>query len=167
MKMSRGSDRLNRRRLLGSAATGVAASALLSKRAAGQATPAPPQGSDLVGAPVWYFAVRALEDPYPGQIQAPKDPPPGTRYVAAEVEVINDSDQSLNFTPLDIRLRDEAGTEYRGGSAIGSEPTINPRNLIPGERSRGWVWFIVPTDARPVEVVYIGPPPQFRVPLPL
>ncbi len=42
---------------------------------------------------------------------------------------------------------------------------INPRSLNPGELSRGWVWFNVPAEARLLEVVYVAPAPQFRVPL--
>jgi hypothetical protein len=109
--------------------------------------------------------LHEVQDPYAGEIQAPPEPPAGTRYVATEVEIVNDSDQSLNVTPLDVRLRDEAGVEYRGGGAIGAEPTINPRSLNPGELSRGWAWFIVPAEAVLVEVVYVAPTPQFRVPL--
>jgi hypothetical protein len=119
-----------------------------------------------IGAPAWSFALHAVQDPYGGQMQVPQAPPAGTRYVAAEVEVINDSDQALNFTPVEIRLRDQAGTDYRGGAAIGAEPMISPRNLNPGERSRGWVWFIVPVATQAVEIVYVAPGPQYRVPLP-
>lgn len=133
---------------------------------AGGLTPEAEEETGRVDAPAWGFVLHAVNDPYVGEMQAPKEPPPGTRYVAAEVEIINDADQALNVTPLDVRLRDEAGTEYRGGGAIGSEPMLNPRNLNPGERSRGWVWFILPEEAMPVEIVYVAPPPQFRVPLP-
>ena len=115
--------------------------------------------------PAWTFTLHALQDPYAGAMQAPVEAQPGTRYVAAEVELRNDSDQALNFTPIDIRIRDAAGVEYRGGGAIGAEPMINPRNLNPGELSRGWVWFTLPEGASAIELVYVGPQPQFRIPL--
>ena len=99
-------------------------------------------------------------------MQVPAEAPAGQRVLAIEVEVTNDSDQALAFTPLDVRLRDAGGVEYRGGAAIGTEPTINPRNLNPGERSRGWVWYLVPDATETAEIVYIAPQPQFRVPLP-
>ncbi len=51
------------------------------------------------------------------------------------------------------------------GAATGTEPMISPRNLNPGERSRDWVWFIVPEATVPVEFLYVAPPPQFRIPL--
>jgi hypothetical protein len=95
----------------------------------------------------------------------PQEQPPGMRFVAAEVEVINASDQSLAFTPIDIRLRTLDGIEYRGGSAIGTDPTINPRNLNPGERSRGWVLFTIPEAGVAVELAYLAPQPQFRIAL--
>ncbi len=114
-------------------------------------------------APAWVFLVDQVQDPYGGALQVPTEVPPGSRVVAVEVEVANESDQGLDFTPVDIRLRDEAGQEYRGGAAIGAEPMINPRNLNPAERSAGWVWFIVPEGTALTEIVYVAPQPQFRV----
>ena len=157
----------SRRRFLGAAAVGPihALVGVPSRARASQATPPADEPLARVEPPAWIFVLHQIEDPYPGEIQAPPDPPPGTRYVGVEVEIINDSAQALNVTPLDVRLRDASGIEYRGGSAIGTEPSINPRSLNPGELSRGWTWFIVPQEVEPVEVVYVGPPPQFRVPL--
>jgi len=160
--------RANRRHLLGAAAalplvglSGVVADA----RAAQQETPTN-DISQSVSAPSWTFGLIDLQDPYAGTIQVPQTAPAGTRFVAAEVEIDNASDQPLAFTPAEIRLRDDNGTDYRGGSALGTEPSINQRNLNGGERSRGWVWFTLPTDARLIEIVYVGPQPQFRIPLP-
>ncbi len=61
--------------------------------------------------------------------------------------------------------RGGGGTVGVPGAAIGTEPMISPRNLNPGERSRDWVWFIVPEATVPVEFLYVAPPPQFRIPL--
>ena len=159
--------RMTHRGLIGTTAAGAAGATLFGNERLAFATPEADTGQRSAGPPDWSFVVHTYQDTYTGQIQAPQEQPPGTRFVAAEVEVINDSDQSLNFTPLDLRLRSDTGVEYRGGSAIGTEPTINPRNLNPGERSRGWVWFIVPVDAIATELVYFGPSPQFRIPLPV
>lgn len=157
----------NRRDLLRIAAAGVTLPLLGSSltASAAQSTPAAAGGLGRVEAPAWSFAVHQVQDPYAGQMQAPQSPPAGARYAALEVEVENGSDQPLNFTPVDIRLRDGAGVEYRGGSAIGTEPMINPRNLNPGELSRGWVWFILPVDVEPIEIAYVAPGPQFRLDL--
>ena len=119
----------------------------------------------IAGAPAWTFAAHTVQDPYPGTMQVPAGIPTGSRVLAIEIEVTNDANQALNFTPIDVRLRDDTGQEYRGGAAIGTEPMISPRNLNPGERSRGWVWFIVPEATIPVEIVYVAPQPQFRIPL--
>lgn len=165
--MAADAGQTSRRRLLGSAVAGafLALPGTTSDVLAKQATATAQGPLGRVEAPAWAFLLHEVQDPYAGEIQAPSEPPAGTRYVATEVEIVNDSDQSLNVTPLDVRLRDEAGVEYRGGGAIGEEPTINPRSLNPGELSRGWVWFIVPAEAGLVEVVYVAPAPQFRVPL--
>lgn len=133
----------------------------------GDATAQQGEQSGLVGPPSWRFHTHQVQDPYGGAIQVPQEAPGGTRYVGVEVEVVNEADQALNFTPIDVYVRIDSGVDIRGGGALGAEPSINPRNLNPGERSRGWVWFIVPEDAVPVEIVYIAPQPQFRVPLPL
>ncbi len=158
---------MSRRRLLASAGGGalIALPSTQPEWLASQGTPSAQGPVGSVEAPAWMFILHEIHDPYEGEIQAPPETPPGTRYVATHVEIVNDSDQALSVTPLDVRLRDEAGIEYRGGGAIGTEPSINPRSLNPGELSRGWVWFNVPADVRLVEVVYVAPAPQFRVPL--
>lgn len=158
-------SRRTRRQLVGSAAAGLAVVTLRADRTAAQATPDTTSAAPSAEAPNWSFVLHGYEDNYAGEIQAPQERPAGTRFAAAEVEIINDSDQPLAFTPIDIRLRGADGVEYRGGSAIGMEPTINPRNLNPGERSRGWVWFTLPENASASELVYIAPQPQFRIAL--
>jgi hypothetical protein len=144
--------------------THVAQQGLAAQGATPEAAEAEENG--WVDAPRWRFRLHAAEDPYAGTLQVPTEPPAGSRVVAVEVEVLNEADQPLAFTPIDVRLRDAGGTEYRGGAAIGAEPMINPRNMNPGELSRGWVWFIVPSGADAVEIVYVAPQPQFRVSLP-
>jgi hypothetical protein len=157
--------RATRRELIGSAAAGMAAIALQAERTSAQATPEAVSADRTAGAPNWSFVLHTYQDDYSGDIQAPQERPAGMRFAAAEVEIINDSQQPLAFTPIDIRLRSADGVEYRGGSAIGMEPTVNPRNLNPGERSRGWVWFTVPEGAPASEIVYFAPQPQFRITL--
>lgn len=157
--------RSTRRVLIGTMAAGMAATALRVDRTAAQGTPEALPVERATTAPDWKFVLHGYEDSYGGEIQAPQEKPVGMRFAAAEVEIVNDSDQPLAFTPIDIRLRGDDGIEYRGGSAIGMEPTINPRNLNPGERSRGWVWFTVPDGATVGEIVYLAPQPQFRIAL--
>jgi hypothetical protein len=129
------------------------------------ATPSPSASLGRVGMPAWWLTVETFQDPYAGVIQQPAQPPPGTRYLAAEVVIENASNQALNFTPADVRLRDATGQEFRGGTAVGTEPFIAPRNLNGGERSRGWVWFTAPADAKIVEIAYVAPPAELRVTL--
>jgi hypothetical protein len=158
--------RTSRRRLLGAVALAGAASA---PTGGGRAVPALAQGTPAEGeigraeAPAWTFAVFAVQDPYLGEILQPQTAPTGTRYVSAEVQIDNASDQPLNFNPVEIRLRDAAGTEYRGGSAVGTEAYLSVRNLNGGERSHGWVWFTVPENVEIVEIAYYGPQPVFSV----
>ncbi|MGH2531876.1 MAG: hypothetical protein ACRDJW_06165 [Thermomicrobiales bacterium] len=127
-----------------------------------------PEAGELgrAGMPAWFFAVVAYQDPYPGVVQQPAEPPPGTRYVATEVVIDNAADQPLAFSPGDVTVHSADGVAYRGGSAYGAEPFIGPRNLNGGERSRGWIWFIVETDAALVEIAYTPDSPRLRLPLP-
>ena len=130
----------------------------------------PTTASELVGQaemPHWVFTVQAFQDPYAGELTRPAEPEPGVRYVAAEVVIENQSDQPLEFTASDVRLRDEQGVEYPTTSAIvGAEPKLVSQNLPDGERTRGWVWFAVPQDTAITEVRFAPAPPQLRVLLP-
>jgi hypothetical protein len=166
----RPAPRTSRRGLLGAAA--LAGAGLVGAAATDTGAAMARQGTPtqtVIGqaeAPAWAFGVYAIQDPYAGQIIQPQTAPAGTRYIAAEVQIDNASDQPLNFNPLEIRLRDAAGTEYRGGSAVGSEAYLSSRNLNGGERSHGWVWFTVPLEVQIVEIAYYGPQPVFKVALP-
>lgn len=173
--MSEAADTTTRRRLLRAAALTGPGLALGARQwldvadAADSASPAATATATTlarIGPPAWMLTVLAFADPYKGQIQAPATPAAGTRYVAAEIQIDNGSDQPLDFNPTEIRVRDPNGVEYRGGTAIGTEPLLSPRNLNGGERSRGWVWFTVAADARLVELAYLAPQPEYRWTMP-
>ncbi|HEU0114035.1 MAG TPA: DUF4352 domain-containing protein, partial [Thermomicrobiales bacterium] len=129
------------------------------------ATPTPMVGR--ADAPRWTFTVLLYQDPYAGKLSRPTEPEPGTRYIFAEVVIDNGSDQPLDFAISDVRLVDVQGVEYPASSSVlGSEPKLTGQNLPDGERTRGAVWFAVPTDARFNEIKFNGPSPRFVVPLP-
>ena len=132
------------------------------------ATPsAPPELIGQAEMPQWVFTVQVFQDPYAGVLTRPAEPEPGIRYVAAEVVIENQSDQPLDFTASDVRIRDEQGVEYGADSAVvGEEPKLVSQNLPDGERTRGWVWFSVPEGAAITEVRFVTAPPQLRVQLP-
>ncbi|MGH2557624.1 MAG: hypothetical protein ACRDJH_01060 [Thermomicrobiales bacterium] len=153
----------------GLALAGVGSVARLTGPAAVSAQDAgTPEAGELgrAGMPAWFFAVVVYQDPYPGVVQQPAEPPPGSRYVAAEVVIDNAADQPLAFSPGDVTVRSADGVAYRGGSAYGAEPFIGPRNLNGGERSRGWIWFTVAAEAALVEIAYVPEAPRLRLPLP-
>jgi hypothetical protein len=174
MKNGAGADdrEVSRRQVIGAIAVagsglmlGSAADATAKTAVQPGATPSPGASVGRVGMPAWWLTVETFQDPYAGVVQQPAQPPPGTRYLAAEVVIENASNQGLNFTPADVRLRDATGQEFRGGTAVGTEPFIAPRNLNGGERSRGWIWFTAPADAQIVEIVYVTPPAELRLPV--
>ena len=133
-------------------------------------TATPTSAPELVGQaemPHWVFTVQVFQDPYAGILTRPAEPEPGIRYIAAEVVIENQSDQPLDFTASDVRIRDEQGIEYVANSAvIGEEPKLVSQNLPDGERTRGWVWFTVPEGTAITEVRFVPAPPQLRVRLP-
>ena len=162
------------RRLLASSSLSAAAAAYVGGAgndrlalAQTDATPTAAQGVEAVigeaSVPAWRFAVTLFEDPYRGTVDRPTEPPPNSRYIGAEVVIMNDSDQPLEFRTTNIRLRDLRGFQYAAGDVTGTEPRLVSQNLPDAERSRGWVWFVVPSDAEPSELTFEGPPPVLRV----
>lgn len=127
-----------------------------------------PTTESIIGevvAPAWRFTVTIFEDPYRGTITTPAEAPPGTRYIGVEVVITNDSDQPLEFRVTNVRLLDDRGFNYPAGEVQGTEPRLVSQNLPDLERTRGWVWFLVPSDAVVSAIVLNGPVPTFRVPL--
>jgi hypothetical protein len=124
------------------------------------------QGATVVGeagAPDWSFTVVTVEDPYTGEVTRPQTPEPNTRFVSAQVIVTNGSAVPMQFEVADVHLVDANGDEYPAGSVIGPQPKLVGQNLPDGERSRGWVWYSVPNDAKVTEIRLYGPRPVFSV----
>jgi len=122
----------------------------------------------LVGeamAPAWRFAVSILEDPYLGTITTPSEAPAGQRFIGVEIVITNDSLQPLEFRNSSVRLLDDRGFNYPAAVVQGTEPRLVSQNLPDSERTRGWVWFMVPEGAVVSEMIFDGPPPTFRVPV--
>jgi hypothetical protein len=177
-------SQLNRRTIIAAAvaAPGVALLGHERAGAAAQTTPTPGAAATAtagatttatagpavgeVGAPNWTFTVLQAQYPYTGQLTRPKELDPGLTVLGAEIIITNGSDQPLDFSTSDIVLKDEAGISYPSGSTLGSEPRIVSQDLPGGERTRGWVWFAVPTGTVATQLIFTGPPPQFRVALP-
>ena len=113
--------------------------------------------------PDWRFIVVTYEDPYSREMLQPQEPEPGKRYIAAEVEVRNNSDRPLAVAPGQIRLRDADAVDYTNSGLVGSDPRLYDVNMLPGERVRGWVWYGVAEGVQPVELVYVPAAPQLRV----
>lgn len=161
----------NRRRLIHAGALATLPAAVQHEAAISSAalrgiqpTPATPESSEnRAGPPSWIFTVLELIDPYTFPLLQPPEVEPGVRALAARVNIGNDSEQGLNLFVGDIRLRDQAGMEYRAGSAWGSEPRLGSRNLNPGEHAQGWIWFLVDQDALLDYLVYLAPSPELRV----
>lgn len=159
--------RTDRRRLVRSAAlsgaalavAGLGASTAASTAQGAQATPAV-DPLQTINPPEWVCHVYAYQDPYRGN--ATRDPLPGTRWVAAEIGIDNNSEQALSVATSDLRVRLGSGLEVRAGEIAGTEPRLNPRNLNAGEVARGWVWFSVEEGVEVLQLVFVSDPPEFR-----
>ena len=120
-------------------------------------------GAASAPAPDWTFVVHGMQDPYAGVLTNPREPAPGMRYVAFDVEVVNASDQPLSFASNAVHLWDDEGFSYRSGAVTGSEPALPGRTLPEGERARGWVWFAVPEDVTLTDILLVPSAPELRI----
>ena len=120
-------------------------------------------GAVTVPAPDWMFVVHGMQDPYAGVLTTQREPASGMRYVGADVEVVNASDQPLSFADDSVVLRDDEGFSYRSGTVVGSEPALRGRIMPGGEQARGWVWFEVPEGATLTEILLVPAAPELRV----
>ncbi len=166
-----------RRRFIGSVAltgSGLTLASQGNEHAAGAAVrqEASPASAGIYGTtrgPAWTFTIHDYQDPYSGEVTRPEEPPPGTRYVGADVQIDNEIDNQTNqvliFDRDDVRLRDQAGYEYRAGFTFGDAPAFDGRTLNPGERARGWVWFTVSTESEITEMIFLPSSPQFLIPI--
>lgn len=164
---------ISRRRITASSLSAVALAYAgargTSEQALAQTSATPGASESLVGeaqAPAWRFAVSIYEDPYRGTITSPTSSPAGTRFIGAEVIITNESDQPLEFRSNAVRLRDSQGFQYAAGDVLGTEPRLVSQNLPNKERTRGWVWFMVPVETKLTELEFDGPSPTFRVTVP-
>jgi hypothetical protein len=174
--------RTTRRRLLGSVALAgpgfvfSASQLALAQEAtpsAATSTPGDGAAAEAAGSPIfarvfppdWIFTVHDYQDPLIGEVAYPEERPLDVRYIAADVQIDNASNQALEYSTGDIRLRGRSGMEYRPGGVAGTAPALAGRTLNPGERARGWVWFAVPVDEAFDQLVFVGPEPEFRVAL--
>jgi hypothetical protein len=156
---------VNQLRILWSVAALLFASAFLLVQTGVPAALGQDATSDAATAPApdWTFVVHGMQDPYAGALTTPSEPVAGMRYVGFDVEIVNDSDQPLNFSSTGVYLRDEDGFSYRSGAVSGRGPALKGRTMPVGERARGWVWFEVPQDATLTEILLVPTAPELRV----
>src|SRR4051812_15332980 len=73
------------------------------------------EGTVISTSPTWGLLLHGLYDPYTGKLSKPAAPPPETRIVGVDVEIVNDGPGSLTLGTNPIILRDAAGVDYPGG----------------------------------------------------
>lgn len=131
----------------------------LADRPAGQAAlvgtprvpPTLPKLGDTVKQGGYSLAVDAVEDPTKaGQFYTPKK---GTRLIAVELVLGNDSGAKVTANPLYAYLVDTDGFLYTAelGGRTGQLTTVD---LGPGDKVKGWVSFAVPADSKLESVEY-------------
>ena len=106
---------------------------------------------EMVESEGYSLVVEVIEDPAsPGILYTPLE---GTRLVAVEIAVGNESGELITVNPLNTILVDTNGYLYEAELA-GSDNQLDLVDLNAGERVRGWVAFEIPEDAVPESVRY-------------
>lgn len=145
---------------------GVASTPLSLERAHARASSQLQDADDELGEvtlPRWTVVLRAYEDPYERELIYPAERPAGVRYVGVEVELRNQSEVPWSVSPGQFRLREVDGAEYPSGGGVGIDPRLVDINMLPAERTRGWILFQVPEAVQSAFLVYAAPPPRLEL----
>jgi hypothetical protein len=78
------------------------------------------------------------------------------RYIAAEILLENRTDESFFYGGSQFRLKDRDDFEYVGTLDY-RQPGIGLGTIVPGERIRGFLSYIVPRDAAGISLIYQAP----------
>ena len=95
-------------------------------------------------------------------------PTQGNRFVAYQVQIMNNANRPVAYSYLHFRLRDSGGNELRSTASTTVEPALQSGNLAPKETVTGWVTFM-PRQDLAAEMLFfqapgmIGPRGQFAL----
>jgi len=84
------------------------------------------------------------------QFMVPKS---GNKYVALDITLKNDSDEAYNYNVLEFKLQDSQDYSYTN-AVTDIEPYITTGAIQPGQTTRGFVPFEMPTENEPVKLIY-------------
>ena len=81
---------------------------------------------------------------------------PDQRYIAAEVLLENRTAESFLYAGSQFRLKDSDDFEYTGDLDY-RQPGLELGTMVPGERVRGFLSFVVPKEAAGLSLIYQAP----------
>jgi hypothetical protein len=107
---------------------------------------------DVVSQYGYSLTATAVDDPAkPGMLYKPKK---GYKLVAVEVVLSNDSGTDvLSVNPLYGYLVDSNGFVY-GAELAGVDNQISASDLSSGEKTKGWISFVIPDGSSPAYIKY-------------
>lgn len=80
-------------------------------------------------------------------------PSAGKRFVAVDITLQNNSDEAYNYNVLEFNLQDNEDYSYTNALAD-IEPYLTTGAIQPGQRTRGYIPFEIPTENEPVKLTY-------------
>lgn len=84
------------------------------------------------------------------QFIKPKD---GNKFVVVDVSIKNDSKEAINYNLFDFKLQDDKDYSYSTGLAD-KEPSFSSGALQPGQSTRGFLSFEIPTGNQATKLVF-------------
>jgi len=90
--------------------------------------------------------------PYVSQNQflAPKS---GNKFVAVDITLRNDSEEAYNYNVLEFSLQDNQDYSY-SNAVTDIKPSISIGAIQPGQTTRGFIAFEIPSENKPVKMIY-------------
>jgi hypothetical protein len=108
---------------------------------------------DYVAQNGYFFDALEVQDPATAQTGA--DIKPGTRLVAVNVIVGNQTGKRLLFNYGDVKLLDADGRSHdSAGGVMPQGMQISIAYIDPGERVQGWIPYFLPKDEVPAQLKY-------------
>ena len=84
-------------------------------------------------------------------------PPASQKFIGVEVLLENTGTQGHGYFSTNFRVKDPQDRAYTSGALGVADPPLGWGTIVPGEKVRGHVAFVVPKDATGLTLAYVPP----------